>query len=1011
MCILCLLFDIINAIDCTKYSIQTRCNGDSNGGCAWVDNACRCASSTDNGYFLIFDHTRNVSLSETNSALSWLTTIINAGMTANSGFGISVQVAPYPNAEPIAVRNWSEHISFLTSTISGAGSGSTNELITGLDNAVVHFSQFTGSISNKYAIIMATDYPCDSWNANQNLPNLGCAPYGDIVCQLRCSTTDTTFCSRFDTLNNADIQAFVIYSNSVNDYDYGCITRNASTDFIYLNDAENNAFGSLPDITTTILDLMCPLDAFTVTINEVKIDTSSLQAYESYNAPFVEIYNSHSSALNLRQLRFEGLITGTFGGFPPAPRVSAGEYLVIYNADIGNVSCADCLCTKSNGVWCDGTVYVPCGASYNCQFDDTMTNTNWNLVVKNTIESKDTIIADVAYSAGSFPSIEDGFSVELVANTWQQSCNVQGSPGDAAMSICSSNPPTGAPTADSQPPTKAPTNAPTTDAPSKPPTVSPTDNPSSSASVAPTPSPSDATSTPTGSPTKMPSANPTEPPTNRPSQNPSTPPLSISLTDAPTTAADATVDEDFDEENDNYFRCKYRDLVLTHYTDNGLTVERYSEIMTNAMLSAISISQQASGRNDIISSSVHELDICVVFTDDTVSSDGTCEASENFEDQDSGQLDSDEFFAFGTFGIRAKLENFDSYKSYIFDLMQSSEFLSAFTVSMNDALDTELTTRRRRRSLLATEFEAILLEIESSEGDNDELTNGQREFQTKWIWVIILGVIVVVVLIFFVFLCKWRRSIIKMNEENTANVMTAGMSQHAHTLSAISARTASLPVSEDGENGQAPMNGYVGVLPVSPISPRKSEASHDSDDGVIPAMQTNEISPRREDGGRDSMYSGFTGMSGDTPGGLGSSHAVSIPPPPSQQQYVTPPGPRAIPPVTPTTNISIGEDDDDDDDEFEEEEDEDEQRERANSEELYRTETELVKMANLPPAPQMVTPGFSQSSVGPNGKKGEQSIDPEMVRKMNSNSSEGSSSSDDHEMLYGKKTPETAFED
>eukprot|EP00484_Ammonia_sp_Unknown_P024265 CAMPEP_0197051458 /NCGR_PEP_ID=MMETSP1384-20130603/26133_1 /TAXON_ID=29189 /ORGANISM="Ammonia sp." /LENGTH=80 /DNA_ID=CAMNT_0042484025 /DNA_START=51 /DNA_END=290 /DNA_ORIENTATION=+ len=80
---------------------------------------------------------------------------------------------------------------------------------------------------------MATDYPCDSWNANQNLPNLGCAPYGDIVCQLRCSTTDTTFCSRFDTLNNADIQAFVIYSNSVNDYDYGCITRNASTDFIY----------------------------------------------------------------------------------------------------------------------------------------------------------------------------------------------------------------------------------------------------------------------------------------------------------------------------------------------------------------------------------------------------------------------------------------------------------------------------------------------------------------------------------------------------------------------------------------------------------------------------------------------------------------------------------------------------------------------------------------------------------------------------------------------------------
>eukprot|EP00486_Rosalina_sp_Unknown_P012724 CAMPEP_0201597144 /NCGR_PEP_ID=MMETSP0190_2-20130828/193702_1 /ASSEMBLY_ACC=CAM_ASM_000263 /TAXON_ID=37353 /ORGANISM="Rosalina sp." /LENGTH=259 /DNA_ID=CAMNT_0048057947 /DNA_START=83 /DNA_END=862 /DNA_ORIENTATION=- len=96
-------------------------------------------------------------------------------------------------------------------------------------------------------------------------------------------------------------------------------------------------------------------------------------------------------------------------------------------------------------------------------------------------------------------------------------------------------------------------------------------------------------------------------------------------------------------------------------------------------------------------------------------------------------------------------------------------------------------------------------------------------------------------------------------------------------------------------------------------------------------------------------------------------------------------------------------------------------------EELYRTGTELANMNandvkgafdapqnvnNLPPQPEVDTPGGlpMSTAMGPDGKikMGEKSVDPEILRKWQSNS-EDSSSDDNNDALYGKKTPNTPY--
>ena len=292
-------------------------------------------------------------------------------MTANSGLGLTINyptAALFPYFENVAVKTWDNHVSTLQQKANGTGNG-YNALIFGVDESIGKLNQ--AGNDNKIAIMLTTNYPCGKLDSNDN-PNPGCT--SGSQCNLVCDANDTSICSRDvngKTLFSSNIQMLVIYSHPSNDYDFGCILQNSSRDFFYLNDSMSNSYASLNTITSNVLDIMCPLEEYTIQITEVKVSTSSLNVYQSYDAPFIEILNTHSSPINLKKITFEGLVIGSISN-PPKPRLSNGEYLVLYNADIGNVTCQDCPCTKSDGNRCDNAIYIPCGTGYDCQFDSSM---------------------------------------------------------------------------------------------------------------------------------------------------------------------------------------------------------------------------------------------------------------------------------------------------------------------------------------------------------------------------------------------------------------------------------------------------------------------------------------------------------------------------------------------------------------------------------------------------------------------------------------------------------------
>ena len=187
-------------------------------------------------------------------------------------------------------------------------------------------------------------------------------------CQLLCDSNDTSICSWADDIPS-DLRLIVIYANNESNYDYSCIT-NKSEDFIYLNTSSVvDRYSLLPSLSPTILDIMCPLQEYTISITEIKIDTSSRVAYEAYNAPFVEIYNSNAFPISLEYLLFDGLINGRIS---TPTRWNVDQYLALYNADIGDVICQNCSCTSDDNMYCNDALYIPCGSAYDCSFNSSM---------------------------------------------------------------------------------------------------------------------------------------------------------------------------------------------------------------------------------------------------------------------------------------------------------------------------------------------------------------------------------------------------------------------------------------------------------------------------------------------------------------------------------------------------------------------------------------------------------------------------------------------------------------
>ena len=312
----------------------------------------------------------NISTTETNSALSFLSTLINHGMTRNSGLGFVINFGTltktFPDNENVVTQSWDDHLSRIISRLNGTGLG-YNSLVYGVDLTI---SKLLGK-SNRIGLMLASSHPCGTYTST-GLPNNHCVPNtGDCQLQFQCDINDTRICSREfqgNTLQSENTRMIVVYSHPTLNYDFGCIVQNTN-DIFFINDSASSTYHQLDIIAPDILDIMCPLDEYTITITEIKASTSSLKAYQSYDAPFIEILNTHAFPLNLKKLVFEGLVNGTISH---APRINSDQYLVLYNADLGNITCHDCDCTKSNGILCDEAVYVPCGATYSCAFDTSM---------------------------------------------------------------------------------------------------------------------------------------------------------------------------------------------------------------------------------------------------------------------------------------------------------------------------------------------------------------------------------------------------------------------------------------------------------------------------------------------------------------------------------------------------------------------------------------------------------------------------------------------------------------
>ena len=271
----------------------------------------------------------------------------------------------------IKSESWSNWKNAITSDISGTGSF-TNQLQYGVDTmqSEAYGLGTSNAVSReRIAVMLAADVPCGPFKNGSPQPE--CETGEQTGCTYECPGDGSYICSERSDLISDDIRLIVIYSSPTEDFDYSCVTQSDS-DVFYISDAYTDSFGSLGDITSNVLDIMCPLDTYSLTISEIKVDSSSLDSLSAYDAPFIEILNENSFPIRLDSLLFSGLVTGTISSNDTAT-LKVNQYLVIYDAGIGSVSCSDCTeCTTSDGHECDDAIYIPCGSAYDCSFDDSM---------------------------------------------------------------------------------------------------------------------------------------------------------------------------------------------------------------------------------------------------------------------------------------------------------------------------------------------------------------------------------------------------------------------------------------------------------------------------------------------------------------------------------------------------------------------------------------------------------------------------------------------------------------
>ena len=291
------------------------------------------------------------------------------------------------------------------------------------------------------------------------------------------------------------------------------------------------------------------------------------------------------------------------------------------------------------------------------------------------------------------------------------------------------------------------------------------------------------TSDPTNEPTNEPSYEPSYEATNEPTIEPTNEPTTAEPTEQPTKTP--TDDPDEEDIHNQQFRCRYRDLL----PDFVPLRSRYGIIFGNAILRTISSLQ-----SDLWTErgcSVIDFIICTVFTIDIIND--SCKT--DVFDSDSSGLNENEYYAYGTFGIRMLPQYRHEYQLYISSLMSSNDFIDTFTQNMNDDLDEEANTdSESNRRLLTDNFKALSIEVIDASAAT---TNVDDDDSSEIIVAVILVLVGLLIVIGYIWYIKKKKG--DENETRSGTNRAVEMGQ-GETLIAGDASGAAHTAVDDDEN-------------------------------------------------------------------------------------------------------------------------------------------------------------------------------------------------------------------
>eukprot|EP01084_Bolivina_argentea_P083133 150527_1 len=271
-----------------------------------------------------------------------------------------------------------------------------------------------------------------------------------------------------------------------------------------------------------------------------------------------------------------------------------------------------------------------------------------------------------------------------------------------------------------------------------------------------TPTYSPMTSNPTISP--IPSTSPTYNPSKQPTNNPSIAPVTSDPTISPTKMTSIIPTR-------RPTLCPLKEYenileIVIFYNDNNPTwYQNYFSLLVyyNLMIEAILTSIQQSTST---SYSICDFQMCSIFNTDI---DKNC-TNYIFGDDTPFRW---EYIAFGIF--RANM-----FKDNIVKLMNSKDFIDAFTKNMNNLLNDRIDINQNRRNLLGDNFEAIsVIVFDSTEKDEKEQTSDKgSDNNTIIIVVVVLILILIGIAIGIAFYLRNRNNKLE-NNENGDNVNEA----------------------------------------------------------------------------------------------------------------------------------------------------------------------------------------------------------------------------------------------